>query len=319
MAPSQDCNATKTTTNIKIVDLAFYTEPGYCTHQYFFRRTPSRKDDFGYAEEIFMRSKGVEFIYRLSDRLKIDIETKMIATVMFHRFYMIKSLKQYNFFDVGAAALLLASKVGMVSKINLLDLAGWCGLIKLHDQRLVTEKEIDRWVRAIRNAESAIFEAQHLTCFDIELPYTHLFEISSKIKGISKELKVKILSEAYAFIEISMRTPIMLFFNPGTVAAAAWWLASKSVDCPQNDNPAMGTLWWCAVDHPRDLYAIADIQWGRDHKEKGELNVNFIKFIADNETDSNLFLVTLQPPGILREKSYSFRMHVPHSRAITTT
>ncbi|CAG8742267.1 13451_t:CDS:2, partial [Acaulospora morrowiae] len=57
MAPSQDCNATKTVAN-KVIDLAFYTEPGYCTHQYFFKRTPSRNDGFGYSEEIFMRAKG---------------------------------------------------------------------------------------------------------------------------------------------------------------------------------------------------------------------------------------------------------------------
>ncbi|CAG8723379.1 11476_t:CDS:2, partial [Acaulospora morrowiae] len=159
--------------------------------------------------------------------------------------------------DVSSAALLLASKVGMISKINLHDLAGWCSLLKLHDQKLVTDKEIDRWTRAIRNAESAIFEAQHLTCFDIELPYAYLFEICSKASGLGRELKAKISSEAYAFIEISMKTPIMLFFSPGTVAAAAWWLASKSVDCPQNDDPTTNKLWWCTVDRPRDLYAIS--------------------------------------------------------------
>lgn len=91
--------------------------------------TPSRRDGISYEEEMKARRTGTSFITELARRLKLKPICKETATVYFHRFYMLRSLKVYQEKRIAMGCLYLASKfednpmfkdyfVGMYCSIN---------------------------------------------------------------------------------------------------------------------------------------------------------------------------------------------------------
>ncbi|RUS23158.1 hypothetical protein BC937DRAFT_91845 [Endogone sp. FLAS-F59071] len=234
--------------------------PNYSQQWYFKKedllRTPSIHSGYTYEQEKIDRAKGCSFILTVGMTLKLPQVTLATATVFLHRFYMRRSLKDYNYYEIGATCIFLATKVeetGRKMKDIVVTVAAKAS--KKDDMQLSEgSKEYNKWRDTILYLEEVLLEA---ICFDltIEHPYQCLLKIIEKIEGSRK-----LAQTAWAFVNDSLRTPLCVIHKPHVIAAAALYLAAKltnpeliaadsDTDMVGNEksNNSVGN-WWNHVD-----------------------------------------------------------------------
>ncbi|XP_027202018.2 uncharacterized protein LOC113795975 isoform X2 [Dermatophagoides pteronyssinus] len=77
---------------------------------FIINHTPSRRQGINYADEIEYRRKGTKFIRDLTKLLKMKPICKETAYVYFHRFFMLRSFRQYDPIRIAMASLYFACK-----------------------------------------------------------------------------------------------------------------------------------------------------------------------------------------------------------------
>ncbi|CAM0139569.1 unnamed protein product [Umbelopsis sp. WA50703] len=195
--------------------------------QWYYRRdalvnTPSvANDGFTVKREREDRAKGCNFIQSVGMTLKLPQITIATAMVFFHRFFMRKSLKDYPFYDIGATAIFLATKVEESGR-KLRDIVTVCAQKAAKNEKLVLDeqsKDFQRWRDIILYDEGVLLEA---ICFDlsVEHPYHYLllYIKSNRLAQI-----------AWMFVNDSIKSPLCLLYSPQIIASASIYLASKTV------------------------------------------------------------------------------------------
>ncbi len=222
------------------------------------RSTPSSFDGITLEKERFDRNKGCSFIMSVGISLKLPQLTMSTAAVFLHRFYMRYSLKQVHYYDIGATALLLATKVEETSR-KLRDIVIACARIAQKNRDLVMDeqsKEFWRWRDTMLYNEELLLEA---LCFDLTIqhPYTPLLQYCKQFGPSSKEDNPQgknLARSAWAFVNDSVRTMLCVMYPPATIAAAALWFASKHHEIPLSDRG--GQPWWGFIGV--DLHDLSD-------------------------------------------------------------
>ncbi|KAF8680887.1 Cyclin, N-terminal domain [Rhizoctonia solani] len=74
-------------------------------------KTPSTVHGCTLEEELSARQKGVELLLRVAGQLRLPVNAFVAAAAYFHRFYMRNSIKDYNYRDIAATCIFLATKV----------------------------------------------------------------------------------------------------------------------------------------------------------------------------------------------------------------
>ncbi|CAG8713411.1 9123_t:CDS:2 [Cetraspora pellucida] len=239
--------------------IQYITESGYLTAYEFHNNTPSRRDNMTYTQEIFQRAKGVQFMERLSTGPNLllypfarfallsvldDSYTYALAVHYFHIFYMHKSLKEFNCFvsDIGASCLFLAAKQ-TDNRRELSQVSEYSARTSLKHEHMITNHEIDKWKYKILKYEPIIFYVIY-SHMDIKLPFQFLFMFRDFLTGYDQEIVNRLIGCSFQLLMNCMYAPIMLFFSPKTIAAAAIFLAAKSSDIPLNDDPRAGACWF---------------------------------------------------------------------------
>nr|XP_046910271.1 cyclin-T-like [Dermatophagoides farinae] len=77
---------------------------------FIINHTPSRRHGISYTDEIEYRRKGTKFIRDLTKLLKMKPICKETAYVYFHRFFMLRSFRQYDPIRIAMASLYFACK-----------------------------------------------------------------------------------------------------------------------------------------------------------------------------------------------------------------
>ncbi|KAF0547882.1 cyclin-like protein [Gigaspora margarita] len=226
-------------------NIKYTTEPGHLTAYEFHYNSPSRRDNITYIQEIFQRAKGVQFMERLrtNPSISLDSYTYALAAHYFHIFYMHKSLKEFNCFDVGASCLFLAAKITDNRRdLNLIsDFSARISLKQM--QNISSDHEINKWKHKILKYEPSIFFLIY-PYMDIKLPFQFLFMFRDSLTGYDQEIVNRLIGCSFQLLMDCMFAPIMLFFNPITISAAAIFLAAKFSDIPLNDDPRAGACWF---------------------------------------------------------------------------
>ncbi|CAG8695273.1 19566_t:CDS:2, partial [Dentiscutata erythropus] len=216
-------------------NIQYTTEPWHLTAYEFHYNTPSRRDDMTYTQEIFQRTKGVQFMERLrtNPSLSLDSYTYALAAHYFHIFYLHKSLKEFNCFDIGASCLFLTAKLTDNRRdLNLIsDLSARISLKQM--QQMSNDHEINKWRHKILKYESIIF-FEIYPYLEIKLPFQFLFMFRDSLTGYDQEIVNRLIGCSFQ----------LLMDCPKTISAAAIFVAAKSSDIPLNDDPRAGACWF---------------------------------------------------------------------------
>lgn len=190
-------------------------------------------------EEREKRGKGCNFILQVGIALKLPQLTLSTASTFLHRFYMRHSVQKHHYYDTGATALYLATKVEENMR-KFEQLITECVRVAQKNPTLVVDKESKefwKWRDVIIEKEELLLEA---ICFDMtfEQPYTLLISFTHILKCETRLL----MKTAWSFVNDSYMTMLCLLFPSRTIAAAALYCAAKhcKVEFEDQDNKP----WW---------------------------------------------------------------------------
>ncbi|KAG2144994.1 cyclin-like protein [Suillus cothurnatus] len=161
------------------------------------------------AKELYDRSRGVEFLFRLGSSLGLPTSAMFTAATWFHRFFMRYSMEDYHRQDVAASCIFLATKTEECGR-KLRDVARVCqAKITGKDVSLIHSEspEVDQLQNVILLTEEVLLEA---LCFDFFTDY------------------------AWSIAHDSYRTPLCVLFPPRIIASACYVLAQRAVDGPHS-------------------------------------------------------------------------------------
>ncbi|KAF7970012.1 hypothetical protein HWV62_25380 [Athelia sp. TMB] len=129
-------------------------------------------------KELYDRSRGVEFLFRLGSSLGLPSTAMFTAATWFHRFFMRYSLEDYHREDVAASCIFLATKTEECGR-KLRDVARVCeAKIANKEVNLIPEdgKEVEARQTSILLVEEVLLEA---ICFDfvVNSPHADLVDL----------------------------------------------------------------------------------------------------------------------------------------------
>ncbi|KAJ3365741.1 hypothetical protein GGF32_008139 [Allomyces javanicus] len=169
--------------------------------------------------------RGIQFLVHVANRIQCPHTTFATAATMFHRFYARRSLKAHPFYDMAATAMFLASKVDE-NMVKLSTLCQHCAMVASKGKPKDLKAEADKWERVIKSNEIVLMEALAFD-FQVDPPSRvlfHYFEASALPKVVAQS--------AIAFMTDSLRTTLVLEFQPTDIAAASLLLAYKLARTP---------------------------------------------------------------------------------------
>ncbi|KAJ6223030.1 hypothetical protein RDWZM_001575 [Blomia tropicalis] len=230
-----------------------------CSQDFVQNRTPSRKDNIKYQNEMLLRRRGTNFIRQVANHLKLKPICKETATIYFHRFYMLRSLKQYEPYRIGMACLYLACKFEdhPTFKEHLVRIS----YMSIHRKDLnKADKEYVEWCDRLICDENLLLQ---VLGFNLQIQHFQVVIVQScsgqkLIEGTTKDL----YTTAYKISsEINRLTMLCVEYPSPILACIAIYLASvfQGITLPDG---------WCAhvkgaTCHDAELV----VRTGEEHKE----------------------------------------------------
>ncbi|KAJ3363401.1 hypothetical protein GGF31_000977 [Allomyces arbusculus] len=173
--------------------------------------------------------RGIQFIVHVANRIQCPHTTFATAATMFHRFYVRRSFRNHKVYDMAATAIFLATKVDE-NMVKLSTLCQHCAMVATKGQSKDLKAEADKWERVIKLNEVVLMEALAFD-FQVDPPSRvlfHYFQASAMPKVVAQS--------AIAFMTDSLRTTLVLEFQPTDIAAACLLLAFKLARTPPPDD-----------------------------------------------------------------------------------
>ncbi|KAH9946196.1 cyclin-like protein [Epithele typhae] len=192
-------------------------------------QTPSRvASNIPLEKELYDRSRGVEFLYRLGVSLLLPSSAMYTAATWFHRFYMRYSMDDYHRQDVAATCIFLATKTEECGR-KLRDVAKvFCSKVSNQHINQVADdsKEVEECQNSILFVEEVLLEG---LCFDfvVDNPQSDLIDLYA-----AHPANTPIEDCAWSIANDSFRTPLCILFPPRIIAAACYVLAEHAVEGP---------------------------------------------------------------------------------------
>ncbi|KAI8928099.1 cyclin-like protein [Entophlyctis helioformis] len=172
-----------------------------------------------------MRTKGCSYIFLVGYAMKIPQPTIASACMLFHRFYLRNSFKEYNFHDVAAACLFIACKVEETPH-KMQELIMQCARKATKNDNFAlkaTSKDYYRWRDTIVYHEEIVLAS---LCYDMDLPrpYDRLLDLSRTMDATKRATQT-----AWCISNDSLRTTMCLRYTSDEIAVACLVLASRLV------------------------------------------------------------------------------------------
>ncbi|KAK4150750.1 WD40-repeat-containing domain protein [Chaetomidium leptoderma] len=206
--------------------------------------TPSIVEGLPQAEERLRRAKGVNFIFQAGVLLELPQVTLWVASVFFHRFYMIYSMMEekggIHHYNIAATALFLANKTEENCR-KTKDLIIAVAKVAQKNTKLIIDeqsKEYWKWRDSILAYEEVMLET--LT-FDlmVDSPYQRLFDYVNQLELRHNK---PVRDAAWAFCNDACLTVLPLMLNARDMAIAAIFFAT-SISHEKIDD-VKGEPWW---------------------------------------------------------------------------
>lgn len=213
-----------------------------------FLKSPSECRGMTQEEEHKFRIFGCELIQESGILLKVPQGTTCMAQFIFHRFYYKRSFLEADVRTFSSACLFLATKIEETSRklrdiVSVVDYA-----LKLKAKAKPTEV-LDLSSQLYLNMRQDVVDAERLILkelgfqvyrLDMSHPHKYILNYIRMLKG-NKYLAQK----AWNYINDSYRSPLCVFYRPNVVAAAAIYLAARTLDFPLPE-----LEWWLVFDAP---------------------------------------------------------------------
>jgi len=178
------------------------------------------------------------------------------AIVFFHRFFVRKSFKDYDYFITAITCLLLGGKVEETPK-KLKDV-----IAAYHQHRFPTEEPLAEHTRPFETLREMVLVHERVLLqtlgFDLQLehPYRPLL---AYVKAVGTDRAFAQI--AWNYVNDSLLTTVCLQYDPSTVAAGCLYLADahwgKESQLKHPEDPSLPWYHAFSVTSPEDMYAVS--------------------------------------------------------------
>ncbi|CAG8512727.1 7542_t:CDS:2 [Ambispora leptoticha] len=174
-------------------------------------------------KDIAIRSQWIDFINTVGRKLGFPQSTICTAQVLYNRFFLFHSTKEYPPSDISSACLFAAMKFEETHK-KLKDIVAAVQSIRYPNSSEPNDQLVEEQRKKMVGYERLILES---ICFDFKVqdPYKYIIKFTKKLGGqkVIAEKAWKICNESY-------KTTMCLRFPPHTIAASSIYLAAHFLD-----------------------------------------------------------------------------------------
>ncbi|CAG8450999.1 12389_t:CDS:2, partial [Ambispora gerdemannii] len=171
------------------------------------------------SSNIAIRSQWIDFINTVGRKLGFPQSTICTAQVLYNRFFLFHSTKEYPPNDISSACLFAAMKFEETHK-KLKDIVAAVQSVRHPNSSEPSDQLVEEQRKKMVGYERLILES---ICFDFKVqdPYKYIIKFTKKLEGqkVVAEKAWKICSDSY-------KTTLCLRFPPHTIAAASIYLAA---------------------------------------------------------------------------------------------
>ncbi|CAO3671801.1 unnamed protein product [Rhizopus stolonifer] len=188
------------------------------------QHSPSTKHGMSFSEELVWRMRGVCFIQVAASRLELPLPVVGTAATLFHRFFTVASLYDYQYDKIAATCLFVACKSEETSR-RAVDIAR----IWLYE---CNDDDIYEFAEDILSYELIVVDT---TRFDLDMdhPYNYLYDFCNQI-----EVPIEVLNTCVAMINDSYRLPFSQWYGNKMMAAVLLLMAFYGCDAKYNHDPS---------------------------------------------------------------------------------
>ncbi|TMW61676.1 hypothetical protein Poli38472_010739 [Pythium oligandrum] len=224
------------------------------------RNSPSHRDGMKFKDELILRRKACDFIEKMAKALDLPKLAQISADNYLHRFYMRHSFVRYDKYTVGAACVLLASKVEEVPKKIGYVTREYIAVRKdiEKDQVFAIQKHDPQQIASkIISMEGALLQA---LAYELTITHPYVF-VNERVDRVvrllqlsddeAKRRSTKIKQVAWSFLNDSAYTLACLRLESQDLAAGAVYLAGLyENNVPEELCTAEGAPWWEVLSTP---------------------------------------------------------------------
>jgi len=216
--------------------------------------SPSIKDGIPKETEIKLRVYGSELIANSGILLKLPQATIATGQVLLHRFYYLRSFKEFNVKSVAISCLFLATKLEESPK-RMRDIIN----VYNHIQQVENKEKIEAldynqqaywdYKNEVMKTERVILLEMGFNLF-VELPHKYLVNY---LKVLNFEKNINFIQTAWNYANDSLKSDVCCRFTPEVIASACIYMTAILMQiCLPEDPP-----WWELFDAKK--YEMDDI------------------------------------------------------------
>ncbi|CAD5121936.1 unnamed protein product [Dimorphilus gyrociliatus] len=211
------------------------------------QNTPSRLNGIDSETETRYRREGARFILDTGNALGLPYDTCATATVYFHRFYMLRSFRQFDRHVMGATCILLAGKVEETPKK--------CKDVIHKAKKVLASTQYECLLGEDSREELMTLEQILLQTLKFDLsvkhPYSFLIKFAKLLKADKAKIE-KMVQMCWTFINDSLCTTLSVQWEPEVIAVSLMYLACRLskftiTDWAEKSSSGPKSKWWSAL------------------------------------------------------------------------
>ncbi|KAF0982604.1 hypothetical protein FDP41_011534 [Naegleria fowleri] len=205
--------------------------------------TPSRKDQLSEEEEVNLQLYGCQLIQDAGILLELPQTTIAHGQIIFHRFYMKKSMKEFCVRHVAMASLFISCKIQETHRSLFHYLQVFVDLI-YPELYYISPDVVDLLKSHLIRTERYILVELGFTFYNIELPHQYILFVMHILEGHED-----LTQTAWNYCNDALRSSVLsLSTKPQVIACGAVFMSAKDHTRALPENPP----WWQLFNTTRE-------------------------------------------------------------------
>ncbi|KAL5253026.1 hypothetical protein ACHWQZ_G015700 [Mnemiopsis leidyi] len=219
------------------------------------QNTPSRADGINYEDERDIKIIGCELIQASGLLLQLPQVAMATAQILFHRFYLVKSLVIHNYEHQAMAAIFLAAKIEEHPR-RIRDVINCFHHIKQVKEKK-TPSPLDFTGTLYVKQKNDVIKAERRLLkelgFCVHVKYPHKIIIVILSLMLEQSQNTELVQLAWNFMNDSLRSDVFMRYAPDQIGCACIWLSARIKKICLPENPPWYELLDCSREQCEEI------------------------------------------------------------------
>jgi len=217
--------------------------------------TPSRADGISYEDERDVKIIGCELIQSSGLLLQLPQVAMATAQILFHRFYLVKSLVIHNYEHQAMAAIFLAAKIEEHPR-RIRDVINCFHHIKQVKEKKLSSPLDFTGTLYVKQKNDVIKAERRLLKelgFCVHVKYPHKIIIITLSLMLEQSQNTELVQLSWNFMNDSLRSDVFMRYTPDQIGCACIWLSARIKKICLPENPPWHELLDCSREQCEEI------------------------------------------------------------------